>query len=355
MIVITHLRWSPASCGRRRPDFASLRTNEDNPRYNPPMKAIVVRAFGEPEVMQLEEVSDPFPGETEVRLRVRAAGVNPVDTYIRAGTSAQRPALPYTPGSDVAGVVDLVGSRVTRVKKGDRVYAYAVTGGYAELVVCPEAVVRPLPDLVSVQQGAALGVPYGTAWRALFGRAQAKAGEAVLVHGASGGVGTAAVQIARAHGLTVIGTAGTPAGLRLVAEQGAHHVLNHRVAGYLDAISSLTAGKGVDIVLEMLANVNLDRDLDALALRGRVVVIGSRGRIEIDPRKTMTRDAAILGLLLFNAAPDELREIHEKLAVDLKAGLLKPVIARELALADAAKAHAAVLQPGAMGKIVLIP
>ena len=319
------------------------------------MKAIVVRDFGGPEVMQQEEVSDPFPGDAEVRIRVRAAGVNPLDAYVRSGTSAQRPKLPYTPGGDVAGVVDLVGSRVTRVKKGDRVYAYSVTGGYAELVVCPEAVVRPLPDLTSVQQGAAIGVPYATAWRALFNRAQAKAGETVLVHGASGGVGTAAVQIARAHGLTVIATAGSAPGQRLVAEQGAQHVLNHRQPGYLDAISSLTAGKGVDVVLEMLANVNLDHDLDALALRGRVVVIGSRGRIEIDPRKTMTRDAAILGLLLFNSSPDELREIHEKLGVDLKAGLLKPVIARELALADAAKAHLAVLEPSAMGKIVLIP
>lgn len=318
------------------------------------MKAIVVRDFGGPEVMQQEEVSDPFPGDAEVRIRVRAAGVNPLDAYVRSGTSAQRPKLPYTPGGDVAGVVDLVGSRVTRVK-GDRVYAYSVTGGYAELVVCPEAVVRPLPDLTSVQQGAAIGVPYATAWRALFNRAQAKAGETVLVHGASGGVGTAAVQIARAHGLTVIATAGSAPGQRLVAEQGAQHVLNHRQPGYLDAISSLTAGKGVDVVLEMLANVNLDHDLDALALRGRVVVIGSRGRIEIDPRKTMTRDAAILGLLLFNSSPDELREIHEKLGVDLKAGLLKPVIARELALADAAKAHLAVLEPSAMGKIVLIP
>ncbi len=319
------------------------------------MKAILVRAFGGPEVLQLEEVSDPFPGTGQVRIRVRAAGVNPLDTYIRAGTSATRPPLPYTPGGDVAGVVDMVGAGVTRVKKGDRVYAYGVAGGYAELVVCPETVAVPLPDLTSVQQGAAIGVPYATAWRALFVRASAKAGETVLVHGASGGVGTAAVQLARAHGLTVIGTAGTPAGLRLVAEQGAHHVLNHREPGYLDAISSLTGGKGVNVVLEMLANVNLDRDLDSLALRGRVVVIGSRGRVEIDPRKTMTRDAAILGMLLFNATADELREIHEKLLLDLKAGLLNPVIAKELPLGEAARAHQLVMEPGALGKLVLIP
>jgi NADPH2:quinone reductase len=319
------------------------------------MKAIVVRELGPPEVMQLEEVSDPFPGDGEVRIRVRAAGVNPVDTYIRAGTSATKPKLPYTPGGDVAGVVDLVGGGVTRVKKGDRFYAYSVAGGYAELVVCPQAVVVPLPDLISVQQGAAIGVPYATAWRALFGRAQAHAGEVVLIHGASGGVGTAAVQIARAHGLTVIATAGTAAGLRLIGELGAQHALNHHEAGYLQQIPGFTSGRGVDVVLEMLANVNLDHDLDVLAQRGRIVIIGNRGRVEIDPRKAMTKDAAILGMLVFNASPEELRDIHERLAPDLKAGLLTPVIGKELPLGEAAKAHVAVLEPGALGKIVLIP
>jgi NADPH2:quinone reductase len=319
------------------------------------MKAIVVHSFGPPDVMKLEDVPDPTPGPGQVLIRVRAAGVNPVDAYIRAGTYARKPTLPYIPGADLGGVVEAVGTGVTRLIAGARVYAHAVPGAYAELAVCDEWQVHPVPDRISFQQGAALGVPYGTAWRALLIRARARAGETVLVHGASGGVGAGAVQIARAHGLKVIATAGTADGITLVRNHGAHHVLNHRDPDYLDRVLPLTGNTGVDVVLEMLANVNLDRDLDVLALHGRVVVIGSRGRVEIDPRKTMSRDAAILGMTLFNATRDELHEIHSGLIAGLENGTLNPVIGKEFPLADAAKAHEAVMQGGAFGKIVLVP
>jgi NADPH2:quinone reductase len=318
------------------------------------MKAIVVRQFGAPDVMKLEEVDQPRPGPGQVVVRVRAAGVNPVDTYIRAGAYARTPSLPYTPGSDVGGEVQAVGRGVTRVREGDRVYAHAVAGAYAEAALCEEWQAHPLADGLSFQQGAALGVPYGTAWRALIMRARARPGDTVLVHGASGGVGLAAVQIARAQGMQVIGTAGTVEGVELVRSQGAHHVLNHRDPGYLERVLPLTNGHGVDVVLEMLANVNLDHDLELLALHGRVVVIGNRGRVEIDARKAMARDGAILGMTLFNATRDELREIHSALGAGLENGTLRPVIAREFPLADAALAHVAVMQPGARGKIVLL-
>jgi NADPH2:quinone reductase len=319
------------------------------------MKAIRVHEFGGPEVMTIEDLPDPSPGPAQVLVRVRAIGVNPVDNYIRTGTYARKPQLPYTPHTDLGGIVEAVGSAVTRVKHGDRVYAFGVDGGGAELALCEEWQVMPLPRPVSFQQGAALGVPYGTAWRALFIRAHARAGETVLVHGASGGVGTAAVQIARAHGLRVLGTAGTAEGLQLVRDQGAHEAFNHGDADYTGAILAATGGRGVDVVLEMLANVNLDRDLDLLGPRGRVVVIGSRGRVEIDPRKSMGKDAAILGMTLFNADANELREIHSGLVAGLENGTLRPVIGKELPLSDAAKAHQAVMEPGAFGKIVLIP
>ena len=322
------------------------------------MKAIVVREFGGPDVMQLEDVADPSPGSGHVLVRVHAVGVNPVETYIRAGAYARTPSLPYTPGSDIAGVVAAAGAGVTRVKEGDRVYAHGIAGGYAELALAEEWQVHPLPDRVSFQQGAALGVPYATAWRALFIRARAIAGETVLVHGASGGVGVAAVQIARAHGLTVIGTAGTADGMRLVNEQGAHHVLDHKAPGYLEEVVRLTAaapGGGVDVVLEMLANVNLDKDLDVLAFRGRIVVIGNRGRVEIDARKAMAKDGAILGMTLFNATREEFTRIHASLVAGLANGSLNPVIGQEMSLADAARAHVAVMEPGAFGKIVLVP
>lgn len=319
------------------------------------MKAIRVHEFGGPDVMKIEELPDPTPGPAQVLVRVKAIGVNPVDNYIRTGTYARKPQLPYTPHTDIGGVVEGVGSSVTRFKKGDRVYAFAVVGGGAELAVCEEWQVMRLADQATFQQGAAIGVPYATAWRALFIRAHAKAGETVLVHGASGGVGTAAVQIARAQGLRVLGTAGTPDGLRLVREQGAHEAFNHRDADYTAAVLAATGGKGVDVVLEMLANVNLDRDLDLIGMRGRVVVIGSRGRVEIDPRKSMGKDGAILGMTLFNADANELREIHSGIVAGLENGTLRPVIGKEMPLTDAAKAHEAVMQSGAFGKIVLIP
>jgi NADPH:quinone reductase len=322
------------------------------------MHAIVVRAFGGPDVMKLDEVPDPAPGAGQVLVRVRAAGVNPVETYVRAGAYVRLPNLPYTPGTDLGGTVEQIGAGVTTVKPGDRVYAHGVAkghGAYAERTVCEEHQLHPLPAHNAFQQGAAMGVPYGTAWRALFIRANARAGETVLIHGASGGVGTAAVQIARAHGLRVTGTAGTAEGVALVRELGAEEALNHRESGYLDRVMQFTDGRGVDLIVEMLANVNLDRDLDVLALRGRVVVVGNRGRTEIDPRKTMGKDAAILGMTLANASREELAAIHAGLVAGLENRSLNPVVGREFPLEQAPQAHVAVMQPGAHGKIVLLP
>jgi NADPH2:quinone reductase len=319
------------------------------------MKAIRVHQFGDPEVMQMEELPDPRPGPSQVVVRVKAAGVNPVDTYIRAGTYGARP-LPYTPGFDAAGIVQTVGDAVKRITSGDRVYlSGSLNGTYAELALCEAAQVHPLPQAVSFAQGAGVGVPYATAYRALFHRAKAVPGEGVLIHGASGGVGLAAAQIARAAGLTVIGTAGTEQGRALVGEQGVHHVLDHQAPGYLQRVLALTDGRGADVILEMLANVNLGKDLEVLAKHGRVVVIGSRGTVEINPREAMARDAAILGMTLFNVPPAELDGIHAALVAGLANGTLRPVVRREFPLKDAPLAHRAVMEPGALGKIVLLP
>ena len=320
------------------------------------MKAIRVHEFGGPEVLRLEDVPDPQPGAGQVLVRVRAVGVNPVDTYIRAGAHAVRPQLPYTPGLDAAGTVEAVGEGVTRVSAGDRVYTSgSLSGTYAELALCGESQVHALPSRVSFAEGAGVSTPYATSYRALFQRARGAAGETVLVHGASGGVGTAAVQLARAAGFNVIGTGGTEEGRRLVAEQGAHHVLDHHAPGYLEELSAITGGRGVDVILEMLANVNLNNDLSIIAKGGRVVVIGSRGPVEINPRLAMTSDATVLGMMLFNAAPQEFAGIHAALVAGLEAGTLRPVVGRELPLSDAVRAHEEVLKPGAHGKIILIP
>jgi NADPH2:quinone reductase len=318
------------------------------------MKAIRVHEFGGPEVLQLEETAEPHAGAGQVIVRVAAAGVNPVEAYIRSGMYARTPELPYTPGADGAGVVEAVGPEVKGVRVGARVYlAGSISGTYAERALCLAAHVHPLPAALSFAQGAALGVPYATAYRALFDRAQARPGETVLIHGASGGVGVAAVQLARAAGLTVIGTGGTDEGRRLVQAQGAQLVLDHRRADYLPELLTLTEGRGVDVIVEMLANVNLNKDLGVLATHGRVVVVGNRGTVEIDPRQAMGRDASIHGMTLFNVtAPDHAR-IHAALVAGLENGTLRPVIGRELPLADAARAHELVMESGAHGKIVL--
>jgi NADPH2:quinone reductase len=320
------------------------------------MKAIRVSEFGGPEVLKVQEVPDPKPDSGQVLVRVKAAGVNPVDTYIRAGAYARKPDLPFTPGTDASGIVEAIGPNVKGIKVGDRVYTNgSMTGVYAELALCEQSRVHPLPSKISFAQGAGLGVPYGTAYRALFQRGHAQPGERVLVHGASGGVGTACVQFGRAAGLTVIGTGGSEKGRALVAEQGAHHVIDHRAADYEKQIMAITEGRGVNLVMEMLANVNLARDLTMLAPGGRVVVIGNRGSIEINPREAMAREASILGLILWAATDQELATIHAAIVAGLESGTLRPVVGKELPLAEAPGAHQLVMEPGAYGKIVLIP
>jgi NADPH2:quinone reductase len=320
------------------------------------VKAIRVKEFGGPEVLRLEEVPTPQPSSGELLVRMHAVGVNPVETYIRAGKYARLPALPYTPGNDGAGVVEKIGDSVTEFRPGDRVYTGgSVSGTYAELALCKTEQVHRLPENVSFAQGAAMGTPYATAYRGLFQRAEAKPGETVLVHGASGGVGTAAVQLALARGLRVFGTAGSDAGRKLAREQGAHEVFDHHAPDHFEQIVKATGGRGVDVIVELLANVNLGKDLTILAKGGRVAIIGSRGRVEINPRDTMQRDADIRGMILPNASPTETASIHAALVAGLENGTLRPVIGKEFPLSDAAQAHRTVMEAGAIGKIVLMP
>jgi NADPH:quinone reductase len=319
------------------------------------MKAIQVHEFGGPEVLKLEEMPTLKPAPGQVLVRVRAAGVNPYDTYMRAGTYAIKPPLPYTPGSDAAGTVEAVGGGVTKVKPGDRVYtATTISGAYAEYALALESQLHPLPEKISFAQGAGLWVPYGTAFTALHHHAKAKASETVLIHGASGGVGLAGVQLARAMGLTVIGTAGTQRGLDLVKKEGAHHAFDHTKPNCADEIMKATGGRGVDVVLEMAAHINLATDLKLLALEGRVIVIGNRGEITINPRDLMARRASARGFTLWAATEREAKEIHAGIAAGLENSSLRPIIGKELPLKDAAQAHLDILAPGAFGKIVLV-
>ena len=320
------------------------------------MKAIVVHEFGPPEVMKLEEFPTPNAGPGQAVVRIHAAGVNPFDTYMRAGTYAIKPALPYIPGGEASGVVDSVGEGVTKFKPGDRVYiGHPVTGTYAEYALALESHLHRLPERISFNHGAGIYVAYSTAYHALYHHAKAHASETLLVHGASGGVGIAAVQIARAMGMTVMGTAGTDKGLELVRREGAYHAFNHRNAGYTDAIMRATNGRGVDVILEMLANVNLAADLKLLARYGRAIIIGSRGDISITPRDLMARTASVRGFTLWGITEAQEADVHAGLYAGLENGTVRPVIGKELPLGEAVRAHKEILEAGAHGKIILIP
>lgn len=320
------------------------------------MKAIRVHEYGEPEVMRLEEVPDPPLGEGQVLVKVHAIGVNPVDAYFRSGTYPIKQTLPYTPGSDACGTVEAVGKGVKTVKPGDKVYTSgSLSGAYAEKCLCLEHQVHLLHEKNSFAEGAALSVPYSAAYRALFQKAHAVPADTVLVHGASGGVGIAAVQFARAMGMTVIGTAGTEQGRLLAREQGVRHVLDHRNPDHFEEVLGLTEGRGVDVIVELLANVNLSKDLGVLATGGRVVVVGSRGAVEINPRDAIGREAVILGMTVFNATVRELESIHAAIYAGLESGTLHPVIGKQMKLSEAPIAHHKILEDSAFGKIILIP
>ncbi|MDX2017716.1 MAG: NADPH:quinone reductase [Planctomycetota bacterium] len=335
------------------------------------MLAIRVHSFGGPEVLRLDTVPAlPAPGPTQVLVRLSAAGVNPVDTYIRAGNYGPRE-FPFTPGMDGAGVVEALGAEVAArrpdLAPGARVWVCrSVTGTYAQFALCEMHQVRPLPARLSFEQGAGVGVASLTAWSALFQRGRARAGETVLVRGASGGVGQAAVTLAKAAGLRVVATAGTPEGRALVEQLGADVVVDHRAPDceqrLLDAAAKLDSRAprpanipaGPDVVIEVLANVNLAKDLALVGFRGRIVVVGNRGEITLNPRAAMARDASVLGMSLMNLQPAEWEEACAAVGAALASGVLTPRVAQVFDLADAPRAHERVMDPaGALGKLVL--
>ncbi|XP_066481557.1 quinone oxidoreductase [Tiliqua scincoides] len=321
------------------------------------MRAVRVFEFGGPEVLKLvSDVSLPVPKENQVLIKVHACGINPVETYIRSGTHAKKPSLPFTPGSDVAGVIEGVGEHVTAFKKGDAVFTLGTSyGGYAEYTVASAHTVFPLPDKLDFKQGAAIGIPYFTAYHALFQKGSARAGETVLVHGASGGVGIAACQMARAYGLKVLGTAGTEEGMNLVLKNGAHKAFNHRKKDYLTEIKEFAGAEGINVIIEMLANVNLANDLQLLSSGGRVMIVGCRGSIEINPRDTMLKESSIRGISLFSASKEEMRECAATLLAGADVGWLKPVVGRQYPMEKVAEAHKDIIHnQGALGKMVLL-
>lgn len=326
------------------------------------MKAIRVHEFGSPDVLQLRDMPDLQPAPGQVMMQVKAIGVNPLHRLICAGLVA-RPPLPFTPGDDAAGLVAAVGEGVTGVKVGDRVYGgQPLTGTYAEQVLYDAAEVYPLPDNTSFSQGASLRGPYYTAHYALYGKGRGIPSETILVHGASGGVGIAAVQMARAAGFYVIGTASSEKGRELVKQEGAHQVFDHAAPEYVQDILNLTQGRGVDLILDMKADVTLPKSTEMVAFNGRIVMIGGKdvgaggaGRTEFNPFTTLFKNADILGLFIGAAPPADVLAMKSTIFAGLENGTLRPIIGQEMPLSDASKALELISQSGAFGKIILIP
>jgi NADPH:quinone reductase-like Zn-dependent oxidoreductase len=324
------------------------------------MKAIQVTQFGGPEKLVYTDVEEVVAGNGEVCVRLYAAGVNPSDAYTLTGTYAfYIPQLPYTPGLDGAGIVEAVGEEVTNVRVGYRVFIASLmrsnsTGTFAQKIVCDEALVHLLPDHVSFEQGAALGVPAMTAYRALFQRACLKSGQTVLIHGASGGVGLQAVQMAKSHGAKVIGTASKPEGNKMVQQAGADVVIDHVTEATIEDVLALTNGDGPDVIIEFLANINLETDLKLIASFGKIVIIGNRGSIEINPRLAMQKECDILATALWNAPQDEYEQSIHGIRGMLISGALRPIIGTTLPLQQAEQGFEQLAKGIGNGKLVLI-
>ena len=259
---------------------------------------------------------------------------------------------------DGAGIVEAIGEGVTNVTVGDRVFIASLKGGsstgtFAQKVVCNQTSVHSLPEHVSFEQGAALGVPAMTAYRALFQRACLKPGQTVLIHGASGGVGLQAVQMAKSHGAKVIGTASKPEGKKMVQQAGADMVIDHVTEETIEDVLALTDGNGPDVIIEFLANMNLETDLKLIAPFGKIVIIGNRGSIEINPRLAMQKECDILATALWNAPQDEYEQsIHGVIGM-LTSGALRPIIGTTLPLQQAPEGFEQLAKGIGNGKMIL--
>lgn len=321
------------------------------------MKGILVSEFGSSDVLTYTQLEEVAVGDKEVKISLRSIGINPVETYIRQGTYSLLPELPYTPGKDGAGIIEEVGKEVSNFKIDDRVFV-SVNGNnrrgtYAEEIICSTDFIYPLPDNLNFEEGAALGTTGMTAVHALHQKGKIKPGEFVLIHGATGGVGNIAVQLAKLHGAIVIATAGSSNGMAMLKKLDVDFVLNHRDENYLSVIEKITNHHGIDVIIEMLANVNLGKDLEVMALNGRVVIVGNRGEVTINPRLMMSKDVQVMGFISANMTEKERKENSYQLVAALKSGV-KPVIEQSFSLKEADKAQDFVMsERQALGKIVM--
>jgi NADPH:quinone reductase-like Zn-dependent oxidoreductase len=338
------------------------------------MKQIVIRRAGSPDVMELHEAPDPVPGPGEVTIAVRAIGINFADLMARMGMYPDAPPFPCVVGYEVAGTVSICGDGVTSCAPGDRVMALTRFGGYQDTVAVPVTQVFPIPDSLSFSAAAAIPVNYFTAWLGLFILGSGRRDDTVLVHNGGGGVGIAAIQLARAAGLSVITTASSWKHDEL-RRNGAETCIDYRTEDFVEAVRTVTDGRGADLILDPVGGPNIRKDLSVLAPLGRLVGFGlsdsvRNGRrsmvrmlrsVFLMPRISMVslfnRNHAVAGLNLGHlwSEMDRLRGIGNEILTMYEAGSVAPVVAREFPLTAAGDAHTFIAERKNLGKVVLVP
>jgi NADPH:quinone reductase-like Zn-dependent oxidoreductase len=338
------------------------------------MRQAVITRYGAPEVIELREAADPVPGPGEVRLRVRAAGVNFADVLARLGLYPDAPKPPMVVGYEVAGRIDAVGAGVTGFVEGERVVALTRFGGYADVVIVPAANCFRLPDELSDAEAASVPVVYLTAALALYRMAALSPGETVLIHNAGGGVGIAATQLARLRRATVIGTASAFKHTAL-RSFGVEHLIDYTTTSVSDEVRKLTKGRGVDVILDPLGGRSFLHSYRMLAPLGRLVMFGLSAAAtgerrnlwkaflawqrssSFDPLSMINRNRGVFGLNLGHLWDEraQLTPIMQMLVAEMTAGRLRPVVAKTFPLDKAADAHRFLQSRANIGKVVLTP
>jgi NADPH2:quinone reductase len=324
------------------------------------MRAIVCREHGDLSVLKLEQVPDPEPGPGQALVRIRACGINFADSIMAAGKYQTQPALPFIPGSEIAGDVVALGEGVDGLEPGDRVMGLPGRGGYAELVAVDARRLTPLPDGLGYEQAASFAVTYGTGHVALAHRARLRPGETLLVHGAAGGVGLTAVELGRIMGARVIGTAGGPDKLEIARAAGAEHAIDYLAEDIRERVKALTGGRGADVIYDPVGGDVFDASLRCVAFEGRILVIGfAGGRVQqIPANHVMVKNVDIIGVnrpAYDTLAPEVARRSQEQLLDWLAAGLIAPLVSRSYPLERAVEALESVVTRRSTGKVVIVP
>ncbi len=324
------------------------------------MKAVRVHQFNMDVPMRVDEVEDAKPEPGEVLIKAGAVGVNPVDLAIRAAKHpyAKLVTPPYIPGAEAAGEIIALGDGVEGWRIGQRVYGRAMGGGYSENVRLVAGAMAELPEAYSYEEGACITVAFYTAWNALVIKAQAGPGETVLVQGGAGGVGMAAVQLAKRLGCRVFATVSSDAKAKFCKEMGADETINYREEDFAERCMELTGGRGVDVVVELCACDNFDKDLDAIRVDGKIIVIGTgTGKgpgAEFRVPAVMTKDAVVLGLAVVNLFP-KMPELVRRFTPLLREGAFRVNVDKASSFEEANEAHDYVLEGQFLGKVVLVP